>query len=210
MGLTITPIPFDIVEAAMPGPSEKFSDKKAKSVSARVGSLTEALGHEVGIDEVKEVVKKAISGLFQIDFAMGSLSDSEKEYEGQFLKLYDNETWFWANSVSKHFPKTPAGASLHEHIQKISQGPLIRARVLKAANRMIDCSLTGWYHGVKPLDALERIESYLKDIPLDEEAVLSRCEKAYQEGNLEIDQCSPADLQQIIIKSCSGKKLVSA
>jgi len=208
VGLTITPIPFDVVEASMPGPPEKFSDKKAKSVSTRVGSLTDALGRDVNVDEVKEVVKNAYSELFQVKFEEGSLSELEKEYERQFLNLYDNEDWFWANSVSKRFPEIPAGASLYEHVQKIPGGPLIRARVLKTDTKLIDCSLTGWYHGVKPLDALERIESHLKDISLKEEEILSCVEKAYQEGDIEIDQCPPTDLLQVIVKSCNGKKLL--
>jgi len=208
VGLTITPIPFDIVEAAMPGPPEKFTDKKAKSVSTRVGSLTTALGHDVSINEVKDVVKKAYSELFQVEFAAGSLSESEKKYERRFLKLYDNETWFWANSVSKRFPEIPGGASLYEHVQKIPNGPLIRARVLKTETRLIDCSLTGWYHGIKPLDALEKIESYLKNISLEEGEILNCVEKAYQEGHIEIDQCPPTDLLNVIIKSCNGKKLL--
>jgi len=204
MGLTVTPIPYDVVEAAMPGPPEKFADKKAKSVSTRVGSLTGALGYDVEINQVKAVVKNALSELFQVKFESGSLSEPEKEYERQFLKLYNNEAWFWGNSVSRRFPKIPAGASLHQHVQKISQGPLIRARVLKTANRILDCSLTGWYHGVKPLDALERVESYLRDISPEGEAILSQVERAYQEGSLEIDQCSPAELQGVISQAIAA------
>jgi len=201
MGLTLTPIPYDTVESAMPGPPEKFADKKAKSVSTRVGSLEEALGRQVEIHEAKDVVKKALSELFQIDFTAGSLSETEKEYERRLLKLYDNETWFWANSVHRRFPEIPEGASIGEHIHKIPQGPLIRVRVLKRDSEILDCSLTGWYHGVRPLDALERIESYLKEIPFDEKEILSRIEKAYHEEKIQIDQCSPADLQRIILQA---------
>ena len=204
MGLTITPIPYDTVEMAMPGPPEKFADKKEKSVSARVGSLEEALGRELEIHEAKEVVKNAFAELFQIDFVEGSLSETEKKYESRFLELYDSDAWFWANSVSRRFPKIPEGASIHEHIHKIANGPLVRARVLKTATDFLDCSLTGWYHGIRPQDAIERVESYLKDISLDENEILSRIEKAFSEEDLEIDQCSPADLQSVILQAISS------
>jgi hypothetical protein len=102
----------------------------------------------------------------------------------------------------------PQGASLYERAEKIPNGPLIRARVLKTDTRLLDCSLTGWYHGVRPLDALEKIESGLKDIPLDESVILARVEKAFQKDNIEIDQCPPADLVKVIMKSVGGKKLL--
>ena len=201
MGLTITPIPFETVEAAVPGPPEKFSDKKEKSVSARVGSLEEALGHSVKIDEVKEIVRKSISDLFQIEFYPGTLSEIEKQYEQELRNLYDNETWFWGNSIQKRFPYIPDAASLFEHAEKIPQGPLIRVRILKRHDEIFDCSLTGWYHGVRPLDALERIESSLKGVSYQERTVLSRIEKAYKDGNIEIDQCTPKQFKDVIFKA---------
>jgi len=201
MGLTITPIPFETVEAAVPGPPEKFSDKKEKSVSARVGSLEEALGHPVKIDEVKEIVRKSISELFQMEFYPGTLSEIEERYEQELRDLYDNETWFWGNSVQKRFPYIPDGASFFELSEKIPQGPLIRARILKRHDEILDCSLTGWYHGVRPLDALERVESSLKGVSCQEEMVLSRIEKAYKDGNIEIDQCTPKQFKDVIFKA---------
>lgn len=201
MGLTITPIPYHIAEAAMPGPPEKFSDKTEKSVSTRVGSLESALGRKLELDEVKKVVKNAISELFQIEWVEGKVSEIEKKYERELLKRYDNKNWFWANSVARRFPDIPEGAVINEHVHKIPNGPLIRARVLRNETAFLDCSLTGWYHGVKPADALERIEPYLKNLPLDEKKILACIEKAYSEENIEIDQCSPSDLQRVIMQA---------
>ena len=201
MGLTITPIPYETVEAAVPGPPEKFSDKKAKSVSARVGSLEEALGHPVEVEEVKEVIRKSISELFQVEIYSGTLSEEEKQYEQELRDLYDNETWFWGNSMQKRFPFIPEGGSIYEHTEKISQGPLIRVRILKKDDKILDCSLTGWYHGVRPLDALERIESVLKEIPCNQESVLSHIEKAYKDGEIEIDQSTPEQFKDLIFKA---------
>lgn len=200
-GLTITPIPYDVVQTALPGPAEKFSDKKEKSVSERVGSLEEVLGRRVEIDETKEVIRDAYSELFRIDLSPGTLSEIEREYERELLDRYGTDSWFWANSIHKRFPDIPEDASLYEHLEKIPQGPLIRARVLKKGPELLDCSLTGWYHGVRPLDALERVESYLKGIPCREEEILTQIEKAYEEGNIEIDQCVPHHLQQVILQA---------
>jgi len=200
-GLTISPIPYDVVQAAMPGPPEKFADKEAKSVSARVGSLDEALGRKVEIAETQEVIIEAYSELFKVDFFPGNLSEIELEYEKELVDLYDTESWFWANSIKKRFPDIPEEAALYEHTKKITQGPLVRARVLKTGSGILDCALTGWYHGLRPLDALERVESHLKGIPFREEEILSRIEKAYEEGNIEIGQCAPPDLQKVILQA---------
>jgi len=105
MGLTISPIAYDVVEMALPGPAEKYSDKEAKSVSERIGSLEQALSQRIEIDEVKEVVKGAHCEFFRIELAPGDLSEIEKHYEGELSNRYDNEAWFWANSVAKRFRK---------------------------------------------------------------------------------------------------------
>ena len=117
------------------------------------------------------------------------------------MEHYDKNIWFWANSVTRRFPEIPAGASIREHVHKIPHGPLIRARVLKNETAFLDCSLTGWYHGVKPIDALERIEAYLKNLSLEEKDILACIEKAYVEEKIEIDQCSPEDLHRVILQA---------
>ena len=201
MGLTLWPIPYDVVEMAMPGPAEKFSDKEEKSVSERVGSLEEALSQRIEIDQVKEVVKGAHCEFFRIELAPGDLSENETHYERDLLNQYDNEAWFWANSVARRFKDISNEAVLCEQIEKIPQGPLIRARVLKRGLEIIDCSLTGWYHGVRPLDALERIESYLKGVSCRENQILACIENAYANENIEIDRCTPSELQHVILQA---------
>ena len=78
--------------------------------------------------------------------------------------------------------------------------------MLKTDTRLLDCSLTGWYHGVRPLDALEKIESSLKESALEEKEILARVARAFQAEKIEIDQCPPADLVKVIMKSVRGKK----
>jgi hypothetical protein len=136
-----------------------------------------------------------------MEFYSGMLSEIEKQYEQELRDLYDNETWFWGNSIQKRFPYIPDGASFFEHTEKIPQGPLIRVRILRKHEEILDCSLTGWYHGVRPLDALERIESSLKGVSCQEGMVLSRIEKAYKDGNIEIDQSTPKQFKDIIFKA---------
>jgi len=208
LGLTITPIPYAVVEKAMPGPPEKFADKQAKSVSQRVGSMEEALARPVDIREAQGVVLKAISDLFGVDFYRGDLLALEQDYQRELTTRYDTDAWFWANSVSRRFPDRPVGASLHEYIKKIPQGPLVRVRVLKKGGHILDCSLTGWYHGMRPLDAVEIVESRLKMTPSSEEAVLSRIEAAYREGEIQIDRCTPAELQALIFEALERPPVV--
>ena len=143
----------------------------------------------------------ALSDLFQIEFSPGELSEIEREYERELRDLYDNDAWFWANSVKKRFSYDTDKASLFEHSEKISQGPLIRARVLKRHTEILDCSFTGWYHGVRPLDALERIESSIKKLPCEEDVVLAGIKKAYTDWNIEIDQCTPSDFEMMVFKA---------
>ncbi len=166
-----------------------------------MGSLEKSLGRKVEIAEAKEIIRDAIADLFDIQFESAELSATERQYERELLERYDNEEWFWANSIPKRFPDIPPGASIAEHALKIPNGPLVRARVLKTDDAFLDCSLTGWYHGVRPIDALEKVEARLKDLPLDGQAVLAAIEKAYQEEQLEIDQCAPEDLQKVIMQA---------
>ncbi|MBW1923867.1 MAG: lipoate--protein ligase family protein [Deltaproteobacteria bacterium] len=201
MGLTITPIPYDLVERTMPGPPEKFADKKAKSVSQRVGYLEEALGRPVEIGEVQEVVRDALGDLFGFRFERGDLTDLEKRYEQELLDRYDNDEWFWANSIGRRFPEIPAGAALHEFVKKMPQGPLVRARVLAKGAHILDCSLTGWYHGMRPLDALERIEAALQGKSAHPEDILQAVEGVCQREGIQIDGCSPSDFQATVLEA---------
>jgi hypothetical protein len=194
MGLTISSMPFDVVEQAVPGPPEKFADKAAKSVTARVGCLNEALGREASVDEVQALLRDAFTDLFGVELRAGCLTDTERGYDDALRTLYDSDEWFWANSVKRRFPEIPSGASLSEHTEKIPNGPLVRARVLQRGDEILDVSLTGWYHGVRPLDALEKVESALKHVPRNEPDITQRIETAYREHDLEIGHCGPADL----------------
>jgi lipoate-protein ligase A len=198
MGLTIQPMPYATVEKASPGPPEKFADKKAKSVSARVGSLNQAVGKEVPVQEVRALVRDALGELFGVEFDRGQLNEVEERYDTELKEQYDNDAWFWANSVSRRFPQIPDWADLREHIEKIPNGPLIRARVLRTGDTILDVSLTGWYHGVRPLDALEQVEAALHNLVPAEQTIIDRVATAFQDRDLEIGHCSPPDLGKII------------
>jgi lipoate-protein ligase A len=204
LGLTISSFPLEIAEKAITPPHEKFIDKAAQSISQRIGFLEDALGRKVALTEVKEVISKAMEDLFEVEFALGQLTEKEIGYDQEFIKKYDNDDWFFANTVRKRFGPIPEDVGFGEFVQKIPNGPLIRARVLRKEDKILDVSFTGWFQGLNLLDGAERIEEALKNSPFDEREILKRLHDVYRKLNLQIGNAFPKDFQFTLMEA--GKR----
>jgi lipoate-protein ligase A len=208
MGITIKPAPMDLLEGSMPPPPGKLSDKQAQTLSQRVGSLEDALGREVSITEVKDVYALLAKQLFGAAISYGIISDQEMRYDQELITRYDNDAWFYANTISSRFPEVPPGSILREHTEKIPNGPLIRARVLLDEAQILDCSLTGWYHGISPLDAMELIEASLKGKPAKEDQIVSCIHSVFERKQIRVGNAGPEALSRVVVRAVQGGRVV--
>jgi lipoate---protein ligase len=183
LGLTVTPLPIELVEKAITPPPEKFADKAAKSVAQRVGSLEEALGRPVTIGEAKAMMVRALEETFGITLRPGELTQEEREFQRSFLGQYDNDQWFYAKSVQRRFGALPPKSRMAQYVYKVSGGPLIRVHLCLHEGRIYDLMFTG---NMQPSRRSfpEEMEEVLRGAPAEEAAIESLLRKVWQEKEM--------------------------
>lgn len=185
LGLTVTPLPIGLVEKAITPPPEKFADKAAKSVAERVGSLEEALGRTVPLDEAKAMMQRALEDTFGISLSPGALTDQEQAFEKGFREQYDNEKWFYAKSIGNYFGALPAGCRISQFVYKVSGGPLIRVHLTVLDGRIIEILFTGNMQPARR-EMPEEMETALRRSPATEASVERILRTLWQEKEMVI------------------------
>lgn len=143
IGLTVTPMPMDLVEKAIIPPPEKFADKEAKSISERVGSLEEGLGRTVSLIEAKNMMIRALEETFEVSLKLDKLTEAEKQYYLSYSRMYDNDEWFFEKSALRRFGSLPPGARVSHFVHKVSGGPMIRVSLCVHEGRIHGILFTG-------------------------------------------------------------------
>jgi hypothetical protein len=186
IGLTVKPMPMDLVEKAIIPPPEKFADKEAKSVSERVGSLEEGLGRTVSLIEAKNMMIRALEETFGVSLKLDKLTEAEKQYQLSYSRMYDNDEWFFEKSTVRRFGNLPAGARVSHFVHKVSGGPMIRVSLGMFEGRIYDIFFTG------------NMQPSRREMPEEIEQAL--CQARAQE----------AEIERIIRKEWEEKKMVIA
>jgi lipoate-protein ligase A len=143
VGLTITPMPMDLVQKALIPPPEKFADKEAKSIAERVGSLEEGLGRAVSIPEAKAMAIRALEETFEVTLEPGETTEVEKEFRQSYRQMYDNDEWFFQKSTRRRFAQLPPRAKVSQFVYKVSGGPILRVNLAVLEDQVLDVLITG-------------------------------------------------------------------
>jgi lipoate-protein ligase A len=167
VGLTITPMPMDLVQKALIPPPEKFADKEAKSIAERVGSLEEGLGRPVSIAETKAMAIRALEETFEVILEPGEIMEAEKEFRQSYHRMHDNDEWFFQKSTRRRFAQLPPGAKVSQFVYKVSGGPIFRVNLSVLEDRILDILITG---NMMPSrrEIPEEIEQALRSAPAKE------------------------------------------
>jgi lipoate-protein ligase A len=167
VGLTITPMPMDLVQKALIPPPEKFADKEAKSIAERVGSLEEGLGRAVSIPEAKAMAIRALEETFEVTLEPGQTTEAEKEFRQSYRQMYDNDEWFFQKSTRRRFAQLPPRAKVSQFVYKVSGGPILRVNLAVLEDHVLDILITG---NMMPSrrEIPEEIEQALRSAPATE------------------------------------------
>jgi lipoate---protein ligase len=167
VGLTITPMPMDLVAKALIPPPEKFADKEAKSITERVGSLEEGLGRPLSIADTRAMVIRALEETFDVTLAPGEITEAEKEFRQSYRQMYDNDEWFFQKSTRRRFAQLPPGAKVSQFVYKVSGGPILRVNLAVFEEHVLDILITG---NMMPSrrEIPEEIEQALRSAPATE------------------------------------------
>ena len=167
VGLTITPMPMDLVAKALIPPPEKFADKEAKSVGERIGSLEEGLGRPLSIADTQVMVIRALEETFDVTLEPGEITEAEKEFRKSYHRMYDNDEWFFQKSTRRRFAELPPGAKVSQFVCKVPGGPILRVNLSAVEGRILDVLITG---NMMPSrrEIPEEIEQALRSAPATE------------------------------------------
>jgi lipoate-protein ligase A len=167
VGLTITPMPMDLVAKALIPPPEKFADKEAKSIGERIGSLEEGLGRPLSIADTRAMVIRALEETFDVTLEPGEITEAEKEFRKSYHRMYDNDEWFFQKSTRRRFAELPPGAKVSQFVCKVPGGPILRVNLSAVEGRILDVLITG---NMMPSrrEVPEEIEQALRSAPATE------------------------------------------
>jgi lipoate-protein ligase A len=169
---------------------EKFADKEAKTVEARVTNLEALLGYPPSFEEVKKVYLTGLADRLGVVFRPGELTAGEEEMMAERERRDFSEEWIMAMSERRKFGPVPSGVARGDYALKVPQGPLIRAVVLLDRGKVWDLSLTGSFHCV-PVQIVEQMEAALKGVSATEEEIGRVVHSFFQKPGVQIANARP-------------------
>lgn len=198
---------MDLMSRALRPPPEKFADKEAKTVEARVTNLEDLLGYPPSFAEVKKAYITGLENLWGVVFRPGELSAEEKAMMAEREKKDFSEEWIMAMSEKRKFGPVPEGVHRGEHAVKVPQGPLIRAVVFTDGEKIFNLSLSGSIHCL-PVSIVEEMETSLIGIRGEGGKIGEVVRSFFARPQVQIAGATPEDFIRAImgaIKKAEGK-----
>lgn len=197
---------MDLMSRALKVPPEKFADKEAKTVEARVTNFEELLGRAPSFEEIKQTYVLALERAMEIHFQREGFSPEEEQLVGEQTTQIFSEDWLMAMTERRKFgDHLSAGWARGEHALKVPQGPLIRAIVLMDGKIIRNISLTGSIHCI-PVQLVEEMEAGIRGIEGREEAVSEVIRKLFRRPGVQAAGCSPENFVQAILTAVEKTK----
>ena len=171
-------------------PVEKLISKNFDSISSRVTSLKNVLGHIPDIEIVKSVIIEGFSEYFNIPFTYGKLSAEENNYITANQQYYKSDEWVYASDNELLETKTikdtyRCSGGIFKTFAKVDY----KRKLLKYIY------FTGDYF-VIPERAIADLESFLKDCALNE--LIFKIDEFFEKYTPEFQNVSKVDLFNII------------
>lgn len=142
-------------------PAEKLSDKAIRSARERIANLSDLLGREVVLNEVKAALAQAFAQEFSVVFEPAELNGAERHLLDEALAEISAPDWI--HMVARPQSERP----MLEGVQKFPGG-LLRATVIldPAAERIKQLWLSGDVF-IQPKRTLADLEAVLRDSRVD-------------------------------------------
>jgi lipoate-protein ligase A len=197
---------MDLMSRALKVPPEKFADKEAKTVEARVTNFEELLGRAPSFEEIKQTYVWALERAMKIKFQRGGFSRKEERLiEKQTVRIFSEE-WLTAMTERRKFgDDLTAGWPRGEHALKVPQGPLIRAIVLLDGKVIRNISLTGSIHCI-PVQLVEEMEAGIRGLEGRAEVVTKVIQDLFSRPGVQVANCSPENFVQAILTAVERAK----
>lgn len=203
--LTVTPVPMEQAERVLILPEEKFSDKSAKSVRERIGSLSEAVGSAISMDGIREVIIDAFCEGLGIELVRGCLTEREMEYERDILEQHTKPEWFFARAENRAFKEASPEGKVQEGIKKVKEGPLIRACICVEGRIIRGILFSGTFFPLKGGEnapqAIEELERSLIGLEAEPGKVRDTILENWKKIGLEVVAAKPEDFAEAVLNA---------
>ncbi len=205
-GIQMTPVPWERVDEVIIPPPEKFADKETKTMRDRSTYLNDAVGREVTLEELREVLKHSCEKAFGVTMVETEIFWDKVPIYNAVKGMLTADTWFWDRSEAQKFKETPIMGDVKrgEARVKVPQGPFVRAVVLTKRDKIINLLITGSLHAspLIPESPIHKIEREIQGSPIKKEAVKERVEKVLCMEGQEIPNITSEQLADLIMKAC--------
>ena len=173
VGNIIFDLDYDLMVRVLKVPSEKFRDKLAKTMRDWVTSLKRELPRLPDLDHVKRVVVKCFEEALNVKFEPGRPSKEEEAiWENEVRPRHLSESWLrmfeGRRSNMERAVKVAHDVKVVEVAHKASK--MIRVTAVIKGEEIIDLMITGDFFAI-PEDSIRRLESKLRGLRLNEEAL---------------------------------------
>ncbi len=197
-GPQILPARLDLMTQALKPLPEKFADKEAKSIAERITSFQDVLGKPPSFEEIFAAYREAFAEKLGVSFIEGELSLEEKVMLAEREKRDFSPDWLLAMREERKFGSIPPGVKRSELTIKVPQGPLIRAVVLVAQEKLLNISLTGSIHCV-PVKIMEEMEASLKGSLIGEDQIREVVQGYFSKPGVQIAGATAEDFVKVIM-----------
>jgi len=197
---------MDLMSRALKVPPEKYADKEAKTVEARVTNFEELLGRAHSFEEIKQTYVSSLERAMNMKFQRGGFSpEEERLIEKQTAQIFSEE-WLTAMTERRKFgDDLTAGWPRGEHALKVPQGPLIRAIVLLDGGVIRNISLTGSIHCI-PVQLVEEMEAGIRGLDGGAEVVTKVIQDLFSRPGVQVAGCSAGHFVQAILSAVENAK----
>ncbi|HEX9914346.1 MAG TPA: biotin/lipoate A/B protein ligase family protein [Candidatus Bathyarchaeia archaeon] len=182
-------------------PDEKFRDKMAKSMEQWVSSLRRELGESPTPNRIKEVYVEEFQRLLGVKLVHGKPTDEERRiFREETRPRHTSREWLYMDALRSK----PGRAVKIAHEVKVVEadhkaGKLIRLRAEVKGTEILDLRITGDLF-VVPKEAVAELEAALVGAQLEENELMERITRFYDEKGPESPGVGPRDYVDAFMK----------
>ncbi|MHA1580014.1 MAG: lipoate--protein ligase family protein [Candidatus Freyarchaeota archaeon] len=178
-------------------PPEKFSDKKAKSVSEWVSSIEAETGRIPSKEEVRDAFAEAFEKVLGIRLVEGELTEEEEAIRQKWRAMATSDEHTFKVSSAKRFQNIAGEQTLL--FSRFKGRKLIVSHVLvDSKGKIVDVMFSGDFYA-RPDTYLWDMEKSLVGLDVrDEDKLLRRIKETYNKPGWEIPMVDPEDFLRVI------------
>jgi hypothetical protein len=201
-------VPSELMTRIIRAPSEKFQDKLANSMEQWLTSIRQELGEDTERSNVKQYLIEGFEKELNIHLEPDHLTENELQCLQRLVLERRKKEWIFGKDLAHQRllsngkarkAKVRGGVIVSEAVHKA--GKLIRVTLVAEERSIAGISLSGDFFTQPYLGAVAGLEKALLGVPIDEEALTERIEKAFKALGVVLFGATEKDIVSAILKA---------